>query len=348
MPTERDPRSQRALRLASGTALCLATSFGLDLPIPFLAPVLALLLLALSNRPLPLKAGPVLVLMVLLTSSVGLLLIPLLRHTALSGFLLVGLGMFLCFRYEQLGGNALLSTLLVIGLTLVSASGTASFKLALLVVEALTKGMLLAVLFVMLGHWLFPEPIDTPTDPPRPALAPAEAAWVALRATLVVLPTFLMVLIDPTSYIPLVIKSVSLGQQVSSTNARDAGRELLGSTLLGGLLAILFWGGLGLFPHLWMFFLWMLLFCLWLARKLYGLDPSRRSTGFWLSTLSTLIILLGQSVQDSIAGKDVYSAFAVRMGLFIAVTLYACGVVYVIDNQRVRRQRRTIRASEAP
>lgn len=36
----------------------------------------------------------------------------------------------------------------------------------------------------------------------------------------------------------------------------------------------------------------------------------------------TLIILPGQSVQDSVAGTDVHTAFAVRMGLFIAVSLY--------------------------
>lgn len=42
-----------------------------------------------------------------------------------------------------------------------------------------------------------------------------------------------------------------------------------------------------------------------------------------------MIILLGQSVQDSANGKDVVQAFAVRMSLFIAVTLYACLMVQV-------------------
>ena len=36
----RDPRGQRAMRLGVGTALCLAVSFGLDMPIPMVAPVL--------------------------------------------------------------------------------------------------------------------------------------------------------------------------------------------------------------------------------------------------------------------------------------------------------------------
>jgi FtsH-binding integral membrane protein len=88
-----------------------------------------------------------------------------------------------------------------------------------------------------------------------------------------------------------------------------------------------------------MFFLWMLLFGLLLARKLYALNPTRYPPSFWLNTLVTLIILLGQSVQDSVAGKDVYTAFAVRMGLFIAVSLYACLVLQLLDQpRRVLRQ----------
>jgi hypothetical protein len=50
-------------------------------------------------------------------------------------------------------------------------------------------------------------------------------------------------------------------------------------------------------------------------------------------------------VQDSAAGKDVYSAFAIRMALFVAVTLYACAMIYLIDNRRDRRK--AIRAQPA-
>lgn len=76
MPTNPDWRSQRALRLASGTALCLAISFGLALPIPFLAPLICLALLATLPRPLPLKAGVGLAVLAALTTGIGLLLIP--------------------------------------------------------------------------------------------------------------------------------------------------------------------------------------------------------------------------------------------------------------------------------
>lgn len=336
MPTKRTPRAQRALRLATGTALCLAGSFGLGLPIPFIAPVLALLLLATVNRPLPFKAGIVLAVVAMLTTGVGLLLIPVLRYYPVSGVLLVGVCLFLVFRFGLRGGNNLIVTFLVIGLTMISSAGVAEFDLAAMVIGALVKGLLLAVLVVAVSHWLFPDPPNAPSPPPAPLLPEEEVSRVALRATLIVLPAFLLAMIDPASYLPIILKAVGLGQQ-SSTTARNAGRELVGSTLLAGVLAVLFWSALSLFVHLWMFFLWMLLFGLILARKLYALSPTRMSPGFWLNSLITMIILLGQSVQDSLAGKDVYTAFAVRMGLFILVTLYACLMVYLLDQRPPKR-----------
>lgn len=334
-PTQRTPRVQRALRLATGTALCLAISFGLALPIPFISPVLAVLLLASLNRPLPFKAALVLAVVAMLTTGIGLLLIPVLRYYPFCGVLLIGAGLFLAFGFGLRGGNTLIMTFLIIGLTMIPSAGVAEFDLAMMVIGALVKGLILAVIVVAISHWLFPDPANAPSPPAASTLPAQEVSRVALRATLIVIPAFLLALIDPASYLPIILKAVSLGQQSSTTTARSAGHELLGSTLMGGLLAIVFWCALSLFVHLWMFFLWMLLFGLLLARKLYALSPTRQTPGFWLNSLVTLIILLGQSVQDSLAGKDVYTAFVVRMGLFIALTLYALLMVHLLD----RRQR---------
>jgi hypothetical protein len=326
---------RRALRIAVGTALCLAISFALDLSIPVIAPVFAVFLLATQNRPLSVKAGVALALVVALTTGSGLLLVPLLRHYAFAGVMIVALLLFLAFRYGLRGGNNLVSTFLVVGLTMISAAGTADFQFGVTVVGALAKGLLLAVLVMALTHELFPEPAGARPPPAARIMPDEEATYIALRAALVVMPAYLLAMTDPASYMPIIMKSVSLGRQSCTTTARGAARELIGSTLLGGLLAVVFWFALRLFVHLWMFFLWMLLFGLLVGRKLDGMSPTRYSPGFWLNSLVTMIILLGQSVQDSVAGKDVYSAFAVRMGLFLAVTLYACLMLLILDRRRV-------------
>lgn len=326
----------RALRLATGTALALALSFGLDFPIPVIAPVFAVYLLAARHQPLPLKAGVALALVVLLTSGSGLLLVPLLRHYAFAGVLLTGLMLFLAFRYGLRGGNNLVATFLAAGLTMISAAGTADLQLAATVVGALARGLLLAVLVSALAHRLFPEHASAPAQPAARVLPEGQASAIALRAVLVVMPAYLLAMTDPASYMPIIMKSVSLGRQSCTTTARTAARDLIGSTLLGGMLATANWFALRLFVHLWMFFLWMMLVGLLVGRKLDGGSPTRYSPGFWLNSLVTMIILLGQSVQDTVAGKDVYTAFAVRMGLFLAVTAYACLMLLFFEQREAR------------
>ena len=328
---------RRALRMATGTALCLASSFALALPIPVIAPVFAVFLLATQNRPLSFRAAVMLGLVVMLTTGSGLLLVPLLRHYAFAGVLLVGVLLFLAFRYGASGGNNLVATFLVAGLTMISAAGTADFQVAVTVVGALVKGLLLAVLISALVHALFPETDARPRPAARAASAD-EATRIAVRAALVVMPAYLLAMTDPASYMPIIMKSVSLGRQSCTTTARTAARDLIGSTLLGGVFAIVFWFALRLSVNLWMFFLWMLLFGLVAARKIHGLNPTRYAPGVWVNALVTMIILLGQSVQDSVAGKDVYTAFAVRMSLFLAVTLYACLMLVIFDRHEASTQ----------
>jgi hypothetical protein len=205
------------------------------------------------------------------------------------------------------------------------------------VVGALVKGLLLAVVVAAWMHRIFPEAVSVQPQPVTPFIPDHEATQLALRATLVVMPAYLLAMTDPASYLAIIMKSVALARQSCASAARVAARELVGSTLLGGLLAIAFWFALTLFAHLWMFFLWMLLFGLLVGRKLYRISPSHYSSGFWVNSLATMIILLGQSVQDSAAGNDVYTAFAVRMGLFLAVTLYACLMLLILDRHRIAR-----------
>jgi hypothetical protein len=332
---------QRALRVATGTALALAVSFALDFPVPVIAPVFALFLLATQYRPLSLKAALALAVVVAGTMGSGLLLVPLLRYYAFAGVLLVGLCLFLAFRFGLRSGNNLVATFLAAGLTMISAAGVADQELATTVVGALVKGVLLAVLVSIASHALFPEPASAGAKPAARVMAQGMAARIALQATLVVMPAWLLAMNDPASYMPIIMKSVSLGRQTCTTSARGAARELLGSTALGGLLAIAFWFALRLFVNIWMFYLWMLLFGLLVGRKLFRISATRYSPGFWLNSLVTMIILLGQSVQDSAAGKDVYRAFAVRMALFLAVTAYACLMLQIFE-------RRTQRGAAAP
>ena len=108
--------------------------------------------------------------------------------------------------------------------------------------------------------------------------------------------------------------------------------------MLAGLLAVFMWFGLKLAPNLWMFTLWTLLFSLFLVAKFYGVLASRFTPAFWQNVLVTLFILVGPAVADTESGKDPYKASAVRICLFLGVTIYAWGMLVFLEWLRTRQE----------
>jgi hypothetical protein len=325
-------QARRVFRLGLVPALTLAIAYAIPLPLPFVAPLFAFMFAAMPGPPMGARALLGLLLVVLLSLGMGLLLIPLLLHYPMSAFLLVALGLYFSSYLTVNRGKALFGTFLTIGFTLISAMGTISFGLATLVIQGLVLGIGLAVLC----HWLvypwFPEDPIVSANHAATKASLDQSNWIALRSTAIVLPVYFLVLTNPAAYLSIIMKAVLLGQQSSVMDARSAGQELLGSTFLGGMFAVLFWSALGIYTNLWMFFLWMLLFGIYVACKIFGVIPSRFQASFWLNVAVTMLIMLGPAVEDSASGKDVYAAFLSRMGLFIAVTLYAWLAVYLLEH----------------
>jgi uncharacterized membrane protein YccC len=334
-------QARRVFRLSSVMALSLAIAYASQMPLPFLAPLLALMLAATPAPPMGLKSLFGLLLVVLLALGIGLLLIPLLTYYPVTAVLLVALGLYLSTYLSVNKGKALVGTFLAVGFTMISAAGTISFALATTVIYSLVFGISLAVFCLWLVYPWFPEDPVAAAGPAAEASTPEQSNWIALRATLIVLPVYLVLLANPLAYMPIVMKAVALSQQASVMQARSAGRELLGSTFLGGFFAVVMWALLGIFPNLWMYFLWMLLFGIYFSSKIYQLIATRFPASFWLNVVMTLFIVLGPAVEDTASGKDVYTAFFTRMGLFVAVTLYAWLAVYLLEHLRARRLQRT-------
>jgi len=321
--------ARRVFRLALTVALSLAAGYALNLSIPFIAPIFAFMLCAPPAAPMGLKGLLGLTVLVVTTLGTGLFLVPVIDYFPVAAIMIIGVGIFFS-NYIAINLNKnLVGLFLTVGITLISAAGTLDYAVSYLVINAMVMGIVVAVASQWLVYPLFPEQVAV--------AAPHEAAiidsdkWIALRATMIVLPVFLLVLTNPGAYLPILMKGTALAQEASVTRAKDAGRELLGSTFLGGALAILFWFALGLSVTLWMFFLWMLIFGIYISAKIYGVLPSRMTMTFWLNVAVTMLILLGSAVGDTANGKDVYEAFAVRMGLFICVTLYAWLAIALLE-----------------
>jgi hypothetical protein len=333
--------ARRTFRFSAVAALALALAYGLDTPLPFLAPLFAVVLTATPAPPMGLKGLAGLMLVVALTLGIGLALAPVLRHYPLSGVMMIATGLF-ASTYLGVGlGKGAVATFLTVGLTMIPAAGLVAHALAQSLVEALLIGIGMAIVCQWIVHPFFPE--DPPALGPRKPAGtdPRQAAWIALRTTAIVLPPVLLAFSNPSMYMAIIMKAVLLGQQGTEVSARAAGRELLGSTFLAGVFAIVFWFALKLWPSLWMFALWMLLFGVYVGAKLYGVLATRFPPSFWVNVAVTMLILVGPAVEDS-QGGDVYGAFAQRFLLFVAVTIYAWFAILVLERLRARRSTRAL------
>jgi hypothetical protein len=328
------------LRLALGLGMAVLCAYGLALPLPWAVCVMAVLLLFKPGPPVPVLKGLLMGAVIAMVVGAGVLMVPVLEHYALAGVALTGALLYAVFRAGAGGGGGAQTTIMAIALAIVPVAGVAEQALALRLGTTLALGIAIGALAGSVSHILFPDaPVRAPARPPATAPAPApagqdQAGQIALQATLVVMPVFVLALANPSFYLAAVMKAVLLGQQAGASRARTAGRALVGSTLMGTWMAALIWLGLSLLPNLPMLMLWLMAAALWAGARLFGVKPSPWPPSFWSNALVTMLILLGAAIEDSVNGEDVLRASAVRVTLFVLVALYAWGMVWVLERWR--------------
>lgn len=325
------------LRLAIGLGLAVLVAYGLALPVPFVVCVMAVLVLCKPGPPLPLIKGAIVALVFAALVAAGVLMVPLLENYALAGVLLTAVVLYGVFFAGLVHSNPL-TMILVISFSLIPVAGVADQALVGMLSLTLAVGILTGTLVSALSNALFPDP---PGPAGKPADAPSvshEAArWIALRAVLIVMPVFVLALTNPSLYLAAIMKTVALGQQAGETDARSAGRELVGSTLMGALIGLAVWLGLSLWPSLWMLMLWLMAAALWAGSAMFGARATAFRPSFWSNALITSLILLGPAIEDSASGKSVLQGSVVRTGLFVGVALYASAMVWIFERWRAAR-----------
>jgi hypothetical protein len=270
------------LRLTLGLCLAVLVAYGGAMKAPYAVCVVAVLVLCKPGPPIPLMKGFVFALVVVILMAAGVLLVPVLENYALTGVLLTAALLYLLFRAGARNANPL-TTILVMAVALIPILGVVAQALAFQVGVTLAVGLCIGVLVSGASHALFPDhPSPVGTKPSADARASASANWIALRAVLIVMPVFLLALANPSAYVAAIMKSVVLGQQAGATSTRSAGRELVGSTLMGAAIAGCLWMGLSLRPNLWMLMLWMAAAALWTGVRLFGIRPGPLPPAFWV------------------------------------------------------------------
>jgi Protein of unknown function (DUF2955) len=331
------PADKAALRLSLGMGLSVAIAWGVGLEAAFMAPVMTLVLLCKPGPPIPLVKGVVLGLVIAALLLAGVLTVPILEHYPVTGLLLTGTLFFLVSYSGARKANPL-TLFMHVALVFIPVAGVAEQAASTVLARTVGVALVIGVLASAISHAMFPdEPGPAKVAAAPVGASPEAAGWIALQASLVVMPVFILALINPAMYLQCVMKTVGIGHQAGSTTARSAGRELVGSTAVGAVLAMVVWGGLKLWPNLWMFALWTAAVSLWVGVRLFRVKATPFPPSYWLNALMTMFFVLGPAIQDSANGSDVYRASAMRVGLFILVALYASATVWALERWRAAR-----------
>lgn len=341
--------ARRILRLAFATSAALWFSQVINWHVSFIMPVLVSFLLAVPIPAPKLKQGIIFILALALPAYGVLLLLPLLDNYRMVGILLLIAACFWSFYYSAKGGSPVLGAFLTIGLALLTAVGSDSIDALLMVNAALVINAVIAILFVWLAHAFFPELPRPANLGPRPAPTTPErsmAIWSAWRSTIIVFPVMFFFLLyqGSASYLVVMIKVASMGQQVENDTTRAAGKSLLMSTMIGGIGATIMWQLLSIWPSLILYTLLVALGGLIMGRRVFSGPAMHAQAGTWSYAFLTMIVLIAPAVLDGPGGTSASVSFYSRLGMMVAATLYSVVAVRIYDAFRPLQQQRTQRA----
>lgn len=329
--------ARRILRLAFGTALALWVSQAVNWSVSFIVPVLLSMLFAIPMPAPSLKQGLVFLLALIIPVWLTTwLLLPFLTFYPLVGILLLVAACFWCFYYSASGGSPILGAFLTMGLAVVTAVGSDSVTAVLAVNQALTLNAVIAIGILLLVHRLFPDlPPEQagggrkpPERPPREVAI--RSAW---RSTVIVLPIVVFFLFYPgsASYLAVMIKVASMGQQAENDNTRAIGKSLLMSTVIGGAGAIILWNIMAIWPSLILYTLLTALAGLIVGRRIFQGQGMTANGGTWSYALLTMLVIIAPAVTDGAGSVAASVKFMDRLLMMGFATLYGVAAVYVFD-----------------
>lgn len=150
---------------------------------------------------------------------------------------------------------------------------------------------------------------------------------------LITFPLTLLFLISngSASYIPVMIKVASMGQQASVDSSREMGRSMLESTFWGGLGAVIAWQVLSIWPSLLLYTLLIALAALLFGPRIFQGPGMRPKFSMWSYAYLTMIVVLAPAVLDSQSGSAAGGAFYYRLLLFVVIAVYGSVAVAVFD-----------------
>ena len=324
-----DPVSVRVIRLALGVSLSVALAYGIEWPLAFLLPVLTAVFLSLP-LPMPSLAGGLRnVLHSLLAFGIGLVFSLFFINFPMAYLLMLGLVLFHLYYYLNRGGSFWFTLMSMIAILLLPMLANTAEGLATGLALGFIGTSWLTMIMVWIAHLLVPDPIHGKL-PPRPGFQPgysAMAAKTALKSTVVVFPlASLFIIFDLMDFLLVMIFSAIFILKPELSKGKEAGTNSLISTILGGLIAWVFYWLIVAVPQYHFFIVLMFFTTLVFAMNIFSGKPRAKYYG---SALSALLVLINGSMA---ADAEFSALFMQRIALIVLAVIYIITMLKVLDS----------------
>jgi uncharacterized membrane protein YgaE (UPF0421/DUF939 family) len=324
-----DQMSVRVIRFAVGETIAVALAYGINWPLAFLLPVLTAVMLALP-LPMPsLQAGLRNMRNTVLAFILGLVFSLFFLHYPIAYILMLGFVLFHLYYYLNRGGSFWLTLMSIIAILLLpmlanSAEGLAiGFSIGFIISGCLT------VVMVWVAHLLVPDPqfAQFPQKPGFQRVYSAVAAKTALKSTLIIFPlASLFVIFNLMDYILVLIFSAIFILKPELSSGKEAGKNSLISTLIGGIYGMLFYWLIVAVPEYYFFITLMLFTTLIFAMNMYSGKPFSK---YYSSAFIAVLVLVNGSMAEGASFSELLTQ---RVLLIMLATAYIVAAMKVIES----------------
>ena len=324
------------LRIALAATLGFAVAILLDWEFSFLAPMLAVNLIAAIPVSPPFRVGIAIPIVMYLATTAAFTVSAILVDAPMVLIMIVGLVICWSFYGKRRGAPGVMMLFVQIAFCGVPLFAATSLDLARELAKWLQLSSLAAIAIVWVSHALIPAA----APPPRPAgarvappgLGPADAARVAFTDTLVLLPLLVNFMLggDINNFVILMITINLLSAVELAGSSRLAVGLLVGNTL-GGVLAVLVQQFILLNDSLALFLLTIFLAGLGFGSRLVRGGPA---APIFVLAFGTFILLVGIAITPLPGGSE--EAYVVRILKVGVAGAYGVGALSLVAWLRTR------------
>jgi hypothetical protein len=324
------------LRLAFAATFAFAIAALRDWEFSFLAPMLAVQILAASPACPNFRQGMTIPLVIFLATNVALAASTLLMGNPV--VLLAAIGVVMCWSFyaQRRGAPAIVMLLIQIAFCCVPLISTTSLDTARDFSDFLLWSSIGAVITVWIAYALFPAPLSPAPANPAPAPTPLtrdRASQVAISDTLVLLPLLVTFIVGgEINNIVILMITLNLLREIELVGTQRLAVAILAANLLGGVLAVLAHQFVLVSDSLFLFLLTVFLAGLWFGGRLVrgGAGAPIYALGF-----ATFLLILGIAITPLPGGSD--ELFTVRITKIALASLYVIGALSLVARLRARR-----------